>query len=176
MNLLKLTPVILNIKSHYKAHTSRAIRLVKVISVAAFTLIFMSPIQAEPADSNAWLTIIPEQCVALLQGQECYVNAELKWETTVSGDYCLYSSLTITALRCWENKKTGEFKREFSSKNNIKFYLSDKKHFKNNQENNLENAQITSLNHRLNDIASAEIKMAWVHKKKGKPRTSWRMF
>jgi hypothetical protein len=176
MNLLKLTPFILNIKGHYKVHASRATRSVKVILVAAFTLMFMSPIQAEPTDSNAWLKIIPEQCVALLQGQECYVNVELKWETTASGDYCLYSSLNMKALRCWENKKTGEFKQEFSSKNNIKFYLIHKKHLDNNKEKAQQNGQITSLNHSLNDIASAEIKMAWVHKKKGKPRTSWRMF
>jgi len=166
----------LNIKDHYKVHATRARRSVKVILVAAFTLMFMSPIQAEPTDSNAWLKIIPEQCVALLQGQECYVTVELSWRTTVSGNYCLYSSLNMKALRCWENKKIGEFKQEFSSKNNIKFYLTHKKDLENKQGNAQKNDAISSFNFRLNDVASAEIKMAWVHKKKGKPRTSWRMF
>ncbi len=119
-------------------------------------IIMSFQIQANSIDIKPTLSIVPEQCVALLQGQACYVTVELNWQTPEQGNYCLYSSLNIRPIQCWQDKKVGELKQEFVSKNNIKFFLR----LRNSKEN----------------IANIEIKMAWVHKRKGRPRTSWRMF
>jgi len=127
----------------------------KVLGMIIFTVLSFQ-IQANSLDVKPTLTIVPEQCVALLQGQACYVTVDINWQTPEQGNYCLYSSLSNRPIQCWQDKKNGELSQEFVSKNNIKFFLR----LKNSKEN----------------IANIEINMAWVHKRKGRPRTSWRMF
>ena len=127
----------------------------KVFAVTLFTILSFQ-VPAASLSVEPKLTIVPEQCVALLQGQACYVTVELNWRTHIAGDYCLYSSLDTNPIQCWRDKKMGRLKQEFVSKNNIEFFL-----------------QKLSTKEK---IANIEIKMAWVHKKKGRPRTSWRMF
>jgi len=168
MQLLKLIPFMQNTKEkpkrNKKCHANRAIYAIKFMLLGGLTSLFLSPTHADSFDTKPWLKIVPEQCVALLQGQECYVSVELNWQANTNGDYCLYSSLTTNALQCWRDKRQGEFKQEFVSKTNIKFFLKVKQKKGNKKVRKQAN------------IAAAEIKMAWVHKKKGKPRTSWRMF
>jgi|GEM_PF-791115 len=155
-----LTQFIVNksrMRTKQSAHFKDAFNFVsaKVVGLTLFTILsFQLP--AAPFNVEPKLTIVPEQCVALLQGQACYVTVELNWQTPVAGDYCLYSSLNARSIHCWRDKKMGRLKQEFVSKNNIEFFLR-----KLSTEEN---------------IANVEIKMAWVHKKKGRPRTSWRMF
>jgi hypothetical protein len=127
----------------------------KVFWMTLFTILSFQ-VPAAPLNVEPKLTIVPEQCVALIQGQACYVTVELNWRTPVAGDYCLYSSLNTDPIKCWLDKEIGRLKQEFVSKNNIEFF-------------------IIKLSTKEN-IANVEIKMAWVHKKKGRPRTSWRMF
>ena len=158
MNLL--TPLIVNKSqswSKQSVHFKKILNFVstKVFGVILFTILSFQ-VPADPFKVEPKLTIMPEQCVALLQGQACYVTVELNWQTPVAGDYCLYSSLDSRPLQCWRDKKKGMLKQEFVSKNNIEFFLR----LLSSKEN----------------IANIEIKMAWVHKKKGRPRTSWRMF
>ena len=102
------------------------------------------------------LTVSPEQCVAMQQGQNCYVAVELFWQAQVEGNYCLYSSATKQPLQCWHNSIDGRLKKEFTTKTNLLFFLK-----KQNE---------------THSIATVKVKMAWVHKKKGKPRMSWRLF
>ena len=158
MNLL--TQVTVNIGRLWSKHIVHLKRMSSLISTKVLSAILLTvlscQLRAEPIKVEPKLTIVPEQCVALLQGQACYVTVELTWQTARLGDYCLYSSLNNRAIQCWQNKKIGELKQEFVSKNNIMFFLREQS----SKEN----------------IADVEIKMAWVHKKKGKPRTSWRMF
>ena len=158
MNLLMRMPF-----NEYLLSAKRTVQLKSIFSLintkvfGMILFIFMSSqVKANELKFEPKLTIAPEQCVALLQGQACYVTVELNWQTAVLGDYCLYSSLNSRALECWRDKKMGELKQEFVSKANIEFFLR---------------AQSSKEN-----IATIEIKMAWVHKKKGKPRKSWRMF
>jgi len=118
--------------------------------------IWSLPIQAETDMPETQLAVTPKQCVALLQGQTCYVTVELNWQVINKGNYCIYSSQQQDPIQCWDSKRQGEVKREFSAKSNLRFFLRQ-------------------INTRTN-LAKAEVKMAWVHKKKGKPRKSWRMF
>lgn len=143
-----------------------------LLALLALTLLFSKSVSASPLvfentlaakleqtlaiKNDVSLTVSPEQCVAMQQGQNCYVAIELTWRAEVVGDYCLYSSSQQQPLQCWNNRDNGKLKKDFTTKTNLLFYL--KKH---NEE------QV---------MATSKVKMSWVHKKKGKPRKSWRMF
>ncbi|ALO36568.1 hypothetical protein CMT41_05400 [Colwellia sp. MT41] len=111
---------------------------------------------ANATDIQASMQVSPEQCVAMRQGQACYVSVQLSWQVTSPGNYCVYLSAATKALNCWENTTEGEFKKSFDSNINLEFSLR---------------RQNDSLS-----VATAVVKMAWVHKKKGQPRKSWRIF
>lgn len=99
------------------------------------------------------LTLSPEKCVALRQGQTCYVDIVLNWSASAADDYCLYAEKQEKPLRCWDNATKGKFETEFSSNENSHFYLRK--------------ANIT--------LAQVELKMAWVYKSK-RSSVTWRVF
>lgn len=111
---------------------------------------------ANATEIKASIKVSPEQCVAMRQGQACYVSVELTWQVDTPGNYCLYTSGDTKALNCWVNTTTGELKKSFDSKVNVEFSLRR------------QNEKVS--------VATAVVKMAWVHKKKGQPRKSWRIF
>jgi hypothetical protein len=111
---------------------------------------------ANATEIQASMKVSPQQCVAMRQGQACYVSVELSWQVDTPGNYCLYTAGNAKALNCWINTTTGELKKSFDSKINVEFSLR---------------RQNESLS-----VATAVVKMAWVHKKKGQPRKSWRIF
>ena len=108
------------------------------------------------ATENGVLTVTPEQCVSLTQGQKCYVDATLNWSLPNKGNYCLFSSQQIAPLFCWKQKQQGQFVKEFATDKNIIFTLK--------AESNLEVKAIQKL------------KVTWVHQKRGQPRLWWRIF
>jgi hypothetical protein len=111
---------------------------------------------ANATDIQASMKVSPEQCVAMRQGQACYVSVELSWQVDTPGNYCLYTAGEPKALNCWINSSVGKMKKSFDSKVNLEFSLRR------------QNESIS--------VATAVVKMAWVHKKKGQPRKSWRIF
>ncbi|MCJ8318466.1 MAG: DUF3019 domain-containing protein [Colwellia sp.] len=143
-----------------------------LLMLLGLTLIIAKPVHASPlvfentlaakleqtlaTKNNVNLTVSPEQCVAMQQGQNCYVAIELNWRAELAGNYCLYSSSEQQPLQCWNNRDNGKVKKDFTTKTNLIFFLKKQ----DGQQN----------------IATAKVKMSWVHKKKGKPRKSWRMF
>ena len=84
--------------------------------------LYSSLIQANPKEAT--LKISPEHCVALLQGQACYVTVELFWQTKTDGNYCLFSSQGERPLKCWQNNSSGEYSQEFVANENIHFSLN----------------------------------------------------
>ncbi len=132
-----------------------------LLPASASALVFENTLAAQLEQNLAVktkvnLTVSPEQCVAMQQGQNCYVAVELFWQAQVKDNYCLYSSTQQQPLQCWNDTLSGKLKKEFTTKNNLLFFLRKQNH--------------------QQAIATAKVKMAWVHKKKGKPRLSWRMF
>ncbi len=110
----------------------------------------------ENQTSTSSFRLEPEQCVAMRQGQQCYVDVKITWRMEDADSYCLFSSLQAKALRCWSNVKTGEFQREMSAKNNIVFS------FKKQNSSKI--------------LFSKKLEMAWVYDKSTRKNISWRMF
>ena len=109
---------------------------------------------AEEANTSA-LTVVPSQCVALTQGQKCYVDAKVSWTLPTKGNYCLYSSQQDAPLICWQQKNTGSLSKELASDKNIVFKLKSEQ---------------------KKTVATSQLKVTWVHQKKGQPRMWWRVF
>lgn len=130
----------------------------KVLGLTLFnvSLIFLTLSSKAASAENVILKLSPEQCVALTQGQKCYVDATLNWQLPKEGNYCLYSSQHTKAISCWRQKKSGQHNQEFASDKNIKFTLR------------VEGSEKA--------IASKQLKVTWVHQKKGQPRMWWRIF
>ena len=106
------------------------------------------------------LTASPKQCIAMQQGQSCYLQVNLVLQANSIGDYCLYLTSEQSALQCWQKIKQAKYNAAFESKADLVFVIRDQ-------------SATSNLN---KPLAQAKVKMAWVHKKKGKPRMSWRLF
>jgi hypothetical protein len=111
---------------------------------------------AQEVHGNYFLTVEPEQCVAMRQGQICYVDVKINWRAAERGNYCLFSSLQSKAIQCWSNVNTGKLQQEMSADKNIVFSLKKQG--------------------RPNDLITKELEMAWVYKKNTRKNVSWRMF
>jgi|GEM_PF-2792291 len=103
------------------------------------------------------LSVSPKQCVAMQQGQRCYLQVNVDFTANTVDDYCLYLSTQQAALQCWKNSRQGQLNYAFDSKVDIEFAIKVPRP-------------------RKQPLAKAKVKMAWVHEKKGKPRMSWRLF
>ncbi|MFT5677418.1 MAG: hypothetical protein ACI808_003370 [Paraglaciecola sp.] len=115
-----------------------------------------SAVSAEEAPISATLVLSPKQCIALHQGQKCYVDIEISWVAQRQADYCLFSSQQQDALMCWSGQATGIFKREIVAIENVGFRLKQ--------------------TGREEILSAGELEMAWVYKKNSRARSSWRMF
>ena len=111
------------------------------------------------------LTVSPKKCVAMQQGQNCYLEVKINFQANNIGNYCLHLTGQTIALQCWQGSKQGKYEYAFESKTDLEFVITKQK--LNAQESK------QKLNEKL---ATAQVKMAWVHEKKGKPRMSWRLF
>jgi len=135
-----------------KASTTKSLKLFFVMVSLSCTFC----LHAEPDYTEFTLRLKPNQCVALHQGKDCYIDLELTWSAEQQGNYCLFVSKRLEALQCWRNSRAGKFKKEFVFNENVFFTLKE--------------IGKDSL------LASAELEMAWVYKKNSKPQSSWRMF
>jgi len=111
---------------------------------------------AEEPQAQYSLVIEPEQCVAMRQGQVCYVDVKMNWRAKKVDNYCLFSSLQTKALQCWDSALTGAFQLEMSANENIIFNLK--------------------VQGDVNSLITKELKMAWVYDKRTRKNVSWRMF
>lgn len=126
--------------------------------LAMLLIILSAPATAQSTNTSgvkASITLKPEKCVSLRQGQVCYADVELQWQANQQGHYCLLSSSQEAPLMCWNGKQQGQFTGEIRSDSNVIFTLTQQR----------DGAA----------LASAEMKMAWVYKKK-RSAVSWRVF
>lgn len=102
------------------------------------------------------MTVSPNQCVAMTEGQTCYVDIELNWQSKDVGNFCIFSSLNADTLQCWTQASQGSYQLELASKRNVIFSIKRQ-------------GDVTVL-------GKVEVEMAWVHKRRGKPTNWWRLF
>ncbi|BDX08477.1 hypothetical protein MACH26_39980 [Planctobacterium marinum] len=122
------------------------------LAISLICWFLSAPVSAQEATPYT-LQLSPEKCVALRQGQDCYVDIQLNWSAPQSGQYCISASTLETPLRCWSNQEKGSLELEFSSNQNTWFYLKQGEQ----------------------TLAKVELKMAWVYKSK-RSSVTWRVF
>lgn len=136
-----------------------------LISVAA--LIFSSKAwalqnpanQVLDAKESITMTLSPQQCVALHEGQQCFAEISISWASPIAKNYCLYSSQSAKPITCWNNSDQGAVEYNLETSKNVQFIMMQ---VLTNQPNKL--------------VAESELQVSWVYKKKQKSRLSWRLF
>lgn len=118
-------------------------------------LIFPALSSAKATDKTAPLIALPDTCVALREGRNCYADVTLTWEQPNIGNYCLRDATSKYIMQCWLKQQQGVFEYTFDSKQSIAFELFDSN-----------TAQV---------VATAEVKLHWVYQNRQKKRR-WRVF
>ena len=140
----------------------KGLRSLLTITLAISSSFIAADLLAEEGSQQAinsqesYLKVSPERCVALREGQICYQNIVLDWQTVNKGNYCLFFKDNSRPLRCWSNLNQAQFKMDFQSKQSKRFVLKTK-----------DSAR---------GVASVEVSVAWVYGNKKRRRASWRLF
>ncbi|KZN34077.1 hypothetical protein N480_23095 [Pseudoalteromonas luteoviolacea S2607] len=114
-------------------------------------MLFPALVYAEPKATPFMFK--PGQCVALEQGQSCFIDIEVAWQTEVKGDFCLFIDEVKT--QCWQSAQVGLWKNELEINADVALSLKDDKH---------------------QMIYSGKVKYAWIYKKRKNKAVRWRMF
>ena len=101
------------------------------------------------------LTAVPDTCVALREGRQCYADVVLSWQQPEVGNYCLRDATSKYIMQCWLKQRQGSLNYAFDSTQNISFELFDSN-----------TSQV---------IAVSEVKLQWVYQNRQKKRR-WRLF
>lgn len=129
-------------------------------TAAAFGLLLLVALPGiSHADASATLSMSPDQCIALNQGQTCYQTIVAKWQVADHGDYCLFEQQQSEPLACWHDTNRGQAKILFESVETIQFDLRRKAPADNRRS-----------------LAQAEITVTWVYRKSKQKRSTWRLF
>lgn len=99
------------------------------------------------------LSVSPKQCTILNQGEVCYLDLSVSWQTDVAANYCLYANKI--RLKCWHNSQQAQWRQPITMQNDLTITLQAQ-----NQE----------------VLHSQTIRYAWVHKKNTSKAMRWRMF
>jgi hypothetical protein len=110
---------------------------------------------AEPEGPGFQLIAKPSRCVALHEGQKCYLNLAFRWQSKEVGRYCLYEENKVEALACWNNATKGEHHLDFESRNSVQYRL----------RNESNHARYTEVS----------VTVSWVYNSNTR-KTNWRLF
>jgi len=109
------------------------------------------------ADSNvSSLSVKPNRCIALHQGQTCYMSLSFQWKTPATGEYCLFDDRKSNPLICWIGDRRLSFKHEFVADSNVVY-------------------DIRARNERKS-LSQALVKISWVYKSNTESNSRWRLF
>lgn len=104
------------------------------------------------------LVVKPTKCITLRQGRPCFAQIEIRWQSVIKDDFCLYhykNEGVQQLIHCWENSQGERFIFNFESSEKITFELI-------NQQN--KNIRLFTA-----------VEVSWVHK--GTPqKRRWRLF
>jgi hypothetical protein len=100
----------------------RARRLMLLITIS-FAVLCPGSAFPKPESRGIELLAKPARCVALHEGQDCYLNLTLSWHGNEPGNYCLYEKGNEKALQCWKNARSGKFEVDFKSSKSVVYLL-----------------------------------------------------
>lgn len=130
--------------------------MLSINKVLLLLLVIISSMAGKVYAQQTVLILTPNQCISVHQGEQCYVDININWQTPNIGDYCLFSNIEQAPIHCWQGVQSGHIEQELVANENVTFSLRTK----NNP---------TSL-------ADKTLKMTWVYKKSVRARMSWRLF
>ncbi|GAW95836.1 MULTISPECIES: DUF3019 domain-containing protein [Colwellia] len=106
-------------------------------------------------NAEVTFTALPEQCVTLRQGRDCFATVELQWHSSTKQSFCLYQEGKNKQLGCWQNNNQVLINVEFQSNKTIKYQLR------------------TVSDNKV--IAETQVEVSWQHKNTARKRR-WRLF
>lgn len=112
------------------------------------------------AQTQGELTLTPERCVAMNEGQTCYQTVTVRWQTNQIADYCLYLQDDPEPLVCWEDVRQGRSRVEFVSDMSLIYRL----------------VLTPATDSEQQEVAQATLTVSWVYGDSKKRRNSWRLF
>ncbi len=124
--------------------------------VLLLTLLAAAPVVAQPDASAPTLQVSPNRCIALHQGQPCYLKTTLRWSAPQRGAYCLHQVNLAEPLQCWVDIDHGNFAFEIQSAEGVRFELR--------------------ASGSANALADAEVEVAWVYTARRRSKANWRLF
>ena len=101
------------------------------------------------------LKLVPNKCVALRKGRECFATIKVKWHASQSDKYCLRRLSDKQQLNCWSASTAGKFSYVFSSSTDEQLEL------------------VRAKDDRV--LAVSKIRVSWVYNS-NKRRKRWRVF
>jgi hypothetical protein len=119
------------------------------------SLLLPSTLWAKADDALQPLVALPDTCVALREGRNCYADITLTWQQPVIGNYCLRDATSKYIIQCWLKQKKGTFNYAFDSQKSVSFELF--------------NSNTSKI------IGTSEVKLQWVYQNRQKKRR-WRLF
>ena len=119
------------------------------------SICLMISFESLASESEASLKVTPKSCVALHKGQTCYLEVTFDWQAKLN-NYCLVNKTRSQIMKCWNNQTTGQYSFDFQSTQTNDFTLQ--------------------LQDSYQDVANAQIVVAWVYKSKTRSKSSWRLF
>jgi len=106
-----------------------------------------------PIAADTQMTINPQRCVTLREGQPCYIRMKLSWNTSEPLTVCAYSDAE-KPLACWNKSRGAVLTIE---------------------QQLLETTRFTLRSEAGDELASADVVFAWVYKSR-RSRRRWRLF
>lgn len=126
---------------------------VKMILFALFALL---PFSVHAQSETDLFNVKPNRCIALHQGQTCFMSVRFEWQTPETGDYCLFDDFNSSPLICWSGNGLASFRHEFESSKNVVYEIREK-----------QNQQL---------ILQTLVKISWVYKSNNRSKSRWRLF
>jgi len=119
-------------------------------------LLVISANNARAEESAVTLSVTPDRCIALQQGQTCYATLNFRWETPNVGEFCLFSQAQSDPIVCWVGSSPLPYRHEFASDENVNYEIRLKK--------------------AKEVLARTLVKISWVYKSNTKSTSRWRLF
>ncbi|ALO33742.1 hypothetical protein CMT41_02695 [Colwellia sp. MT41] len=136
-----------------------AIAHVKVTLFLLYSFLLAGQVNANEVktanNAEVTFTALPEQCVTLRQGRDCFATVELQWHSSTKQSFCLYQEGKNKQLGCWQNNNQVLINVEFQSNKTIKYQLR------------------TVSDNKV--IAETQVEVSWQHKNTARKRR-WRLF